>query len=63
VNLENTNLENLGICKAPVAAGIGTGNRMWDIVPGNHNASILSYRMESVEAGVKMPEVGSCISP
>lgn len=62
VNLENTNLENLGICKAPVAAGIGTGNRMWDIVPGNHNASILSYRMESVEAGVKMPEVGRVLA-
>lgn len=62
VNLENSNPENLGICKAPVAAGIGTGNRMWDIVPGNHNASILSYRMESVEAGVKMPEVGRVLA-
>lgn len=48
----------LGICKLPIAAGGGTGNRPYDIVPGEPDLSILLYRMASVEADVMMPEIG-----
>jgi uncharacterized repeat protein (TIGR03806 family) len=58
LNLENNNTDNLGICKSPVAAGKGTGNRRFDIVPGNPDSSIIIYRVSSTEAGIKMPELG-----
>ena len=58
LNLENANLQNLGFCKAPVAAGKGTGNRLYDIIPGSPDKSIMIYRMSSVEPGIKMPELG-----
>ncbi len=48
----------LGRCKLPIAAGQGTGNRAWDIVPGAPDDSILTYRMQSVDPGVMMPELG-----
>ncbi len=46
-----------GIRKTPVAAGRGSGNRRYDIVPGHPDESILIYRMESTDPGVMMPEV------
>lgn len=48
----------LGVCKAPVAAGRGSGGRAYGIVPGQPDASILVFRIESTEADVKMPELG-----
>lgn len=48
----------VGRCKLPIAAGQGTGNRAWDIVPGKPDDSILTYRMESTDPGVMMPELG-----
>ncbi len=48
---------NLGVNKAPVAAGRGSGGRMVAIKPGDPDASILLYRMESTETGVMMPEL------
>jgi uncharacterized repeat protein (TIGR03806 family) len=48
----------LGVCKPPVAAGRGTGDHFFDIVPGNPQDSILPYRMRSSEPGVMMPEQG-----
>ncbi|MCL7713930.1 SO2930 family diheme c-type cytochrome [Stenotrophomonas mori] len=48
----------LGRCKLPIAAGQGTGNRPHDIVPGAPDESILTYRMESDDPGVMMPELG-----
>lgn len=53
-----TDLRRLGVCKPPVAAGSGTGDRLLDIVPGKPGESILQYRIESNEAGVMMPEMG-----
>jgi len=49
---------HLGLCKPPVAAGKGTGNRLFDIVPGDPDASIMLYRLASAEAGEMMPELG-----
>lgn len=48
----------LGVCKPPVAAGRGTGDHIFDIVPGKPQDSILPYRMLSSEPGVMMPEQG-----
>ena len=48
----------LGVGKAPVAAGRGSGGRNYDIVPGNPDASILYYRIASSDPGVMMPELG-----
>ena len=58
LSIDNTNMQNLGICKSPVAAGKGTGNRLFDIVPGSPDNSIMIYRLGSVEPGIKMPELG-----
>jgi uncharacterized repeat protein (TIGR03806 family) len=48
----------LGECKPPVAAGQGTGDHMFDVVPGQPDDSILVYRMSSLAPGAMMPEVG-----
>jgi uncharacterized repeat protein (TIGR03806 family) len=58
LNVNNQNPENLGICKSPVAAGKATGGILYDIKPGDPEQSILVYRMESDDPGIKMPEVG-----
>lgn len=47
-----------GRCKAPVAAGAGTGGRMYDIVPGSADESILTYRIRALEPAVRMPQIG-----
>jgi len=41
-----------------VAAGRGSGDRKYGIVPGKPNESILVYRMESDDPGIRMPELG-----
>ena len=48
----------LGIGKRPVAAGRGSGNLEFDVVPGDPAHSILYYRMASLEGGIAMPELG-----
>jgi uncharacterized repeat protein (TIGR03806 family) len=49
---------HLGVCKPPVAAGRGTGDHFFDIVPGHPDDSILPFRLNSREPGVMMPEQG-----
>ena len=48
---------NYGLCKPPVAAGLGAGDLDFDIVPGSPEESILIFRMDSTEAAIKMPEL------
>ena len=48
----------LGVMKTPVAAGNGAGAFDYDIVPGKADESILTYRMNSTEVGIAMPELG-----
>ncbi len=48
----------LGVCKTPVAAGKGSGNRRFGITPGQPDSSILLFRMESEDPGIMMPELG-----
>lgn len=48
---------DLGVCRRPVAAGPGSGGRLFDIVPGDPEASIMIYRMDSTDPEIKMPEL------
>ncbi|REJ84158.1 MAG: hypothetical protein DWQ36_17175 [Acidobacteria bacterium] len=48
----------LGVMKTPVAAGRGSGDRLYSIVPGAPDESILVYRLESLDPGAMMPELG-----
>lgn len=48
----------LGVCKPPVAAGQGTGGRPVGIYPGHPKKSILAFRMDSLDLGAMMPELG-----
>jgi uncharacterized repeat protein (TIGR03806 family) len=48
----------LGLLKRPVAAGRGSGNLEFDVLPGDPDHSIVAYRMASTEGGVAMPELG-----
>lgn len=51
----------LGRCKLPIAAGKGTGDRRHDIVPGQPDASILTWRMLSEDPAAMMPELGRSV--
>jgi uncharacterized repeat protein (TIGR03806 family) len=50
---------NTGICKTPIAAGVG--GLVYDVVPGDPDQSILVFRMESVVPSVQMPELAKVI--
>ena len=61
LNVDVTDLYQLGVFKTPVAAGKGTGGRSYGIVPGKPDESILLYRLETCLAGALMPEFGRTI--
>ena len=46
-----------GVCKEPLSAGGGVGARQFDIVPGDPDASVLWFRMASVQPGLAMPQI------
>ena len=48
----------MGVCKPPIASGRGSGGRLYSIVPGDADASILTFRMASSDPAVMMPELG-----
>ncbi len=48
----------MGYCKPPVAAGSGTGGRLYSIVPGHPAQSILSFRLDTDNPAMMMPELG-----
>jgi uncharacterized repeat protein (TIGR03806 family) len=52
----------LGVCRRPFSAGQGTGGRSFDIVPGAPDESIITYRMESTDPQVKMPELPAVLA-
>ncbi|MEO1136490.1 MAG: SO2930 family diheme c-type cytochrome [Pseudomonadota bacterium] len=52
----------LGVCKAPIAAGRGTGGRAYGIVPGRPDLSITVFRMETIDPGAMMPELGRAVA-
>ena len=50
-------LAKVGVCKLPAAAGPGAGGRSHDIVPGAPEESIVTFRMNSLDPDIKMPEL------
>lgn len=48
-----------GVCKRPVATGAGSGGHSFDIVPGDPESSIVTFRMESTDPDIKMPELSN----
>ncbi|MBI1186071.1 MAG: hypothetical protein GC206_01795, partial [Alphaproteobacteria bacterium] len=47
-----------GVLKPPVAAGRASAGMAFSIAPGDPDHSILLHRMESLDPGVMMPELG-----
>lgn len=62
LELAATDPPRWGVCKTPIAAGQGSGDRRYDIVPGQPDASILLYRLESTDPAKMMPELGRSVS-
>ena len=58
LNAATTDSRALGFCKAPIAAGRGSGGRAFAIVPGRPDESIMPFRLASTEPDVMMPELG-----
>ncbi len=58
LNFEEEREIHWGVNKPPVAAGRGAGGLRVAIEPGKPDHSILYYRMNSVDPGVMMPELG-----
>ncbi len=61
LGIDITDPVRLGVCKIPAAAGHAAGGRRVDVMPGFPDESVLIYRVESEEAGVKMPELPSVL--
>ena len=57
LDLEETYPTALGVNKPPVAAGRGAGDRMYTIVPGHPELSIMDFRIRSTDPGIMMPEL------
>jgi uncharacterized repeat protein (TIGR03806 family) len=58
LDYQDHSLASLGFCKAPIASGRGSGGRMFSIVPGDTDASIMSFRMNTTDPATMMPELG-----
>lgn len=58
LDIATTDPYRLGVFKTPVAAGRGTGGRLYGIVPGKPHESIMHHRVATVAAGEMMPEFG-----
>jgi uncharacterized repeat protein (TIGR03806 family) len=58
LDYEQSDRSALGVYRRPVAAGRGSGGRAYDIAPGHADQSIFTYRMDSTEPGIAMPELG-----
>lgn len=52
------NMSHWGLNKTPIAAGKGSGGLDYDIKAGSGAESIIHYRMNSIEPGVMMAELG-----
>lgn len=61
LDIATENLTRWGVCKAPIAAGQGTGGARFGIVPGDPDASIVAYRMTTTDPGAMMPELGRSV--
>lgn len=58
LSTEETDSTRLGINKTPVAAGRASAGMLYSIHPGHPEKSIMLYRMQSLDPGIMMPEMG-----
>lgn len=58
LNIEENDPYHWGVKKSPVAAGIGAGTFLYDIFPEHGDESIMTFRMNSTNPGIMMPEIG-----
>ncbi len=58
LNHTETDLTKLGINKTPVAAGRASADMQFSIHPGKPEKSIMIYRLQSLDPGIMMPEMG-----
>lgn len=58
LNHAETDSTELGINKPPVAAGRAAADMQFSIHPGKPEKSILIYRLQSLDPGIMMPEMG-----
>ena len=58
LDVTETRGSSLGFCKPPVAVGEASGGFLYDVVPGDPDHSILTYRLASTAASVMMPQIG-----
>ncbi len=64
LNWHITDPTSLGVCRLPFAGGAGTGGRLYDVVPGEPDESVMMYRVESTDPDIKMPELpGQLLDP
>ena len=61
LNYHQKDKRKRGILKPPIAAGKGSGDFKYDIVPGHPEESIFIYRMGSNDPAIRMPEIGRSI--
>ena len=61
LSYSETNSRYRGVYKPPIAAGKGSGDLIYDIIPGDPEHSILLYRMKSKDPSIQMPELGRSI--
>lgn len=62
LDFATTDWAQLGVCKSPVSAGPGSGQLLYDVVPGDPDHSIVVHRMKSVDPAVKMPQLPTMTS-
>jgi len=61
LNYHQKDQRKRGILKPPIAAGKGSGDFKYDIVPGHPEESIFIYRVSSNDPAIRMPEIGRSI--
>lgn len=58
LDIYESDRSHLGVYKSPVAAGRGSGDLQYDIVPGQPQQSIMVFRMRTTDPAIAMPEIG-----
>ena len=61
LNYHEKDQRRRGVFKPPIAAGKGSGDHQYDIVPGKPEESIFMYRMISNDPAIRMPEIGRSV--
>ena len=61
LNYHEKDRRKRGVYKPPIAAGKGSGDLKYGIVPGKPEESILIYRVSSNDPAIRMPELGRSV--